>query len=110
MPPADTVRTVAMNLFRRAMRRRVIEERLLRRGHGTVPREPSPPDVELWAAVAALPLRQREVVALRYLGDCSEAETAAALGISEGAASASLVRARRRLAEVLNPDKEVIYP
>lgn len=41
--------------------------------------------VDLGRALLALPRRQREVVALRYLADRSEADTAAALGISTGA-------------------------
>jgi RNA polymerase sigma-70 factor (sigma-E family) len=38
----------------------------------------------LWRALATLPRRQRAVVVLRYYEDLSEAETAAALGISKG--------------------------
>ena len=38
----------------------------------------------LAAALAKLPRRQREAVALRYLSDMSEAETATALGIGVG--------------------------
>jgi len=37
------------------------------------------------AALGALPRRQREAVVLRYYADLSETETAAAMGISEGA-------------------------
>src|SRR4051812_31529269 len=40
--------------------------------------------VALAAALRALPRRQREVVALRYLSDLSEADVAAALRISPG--------------------------
>jgi RNA polymerase sigma-70 factor (sigma-E family) len=56
--------------------------------------DPSPPAAEPGAVVAqrrelvallqALPKRQREVVALRYLADLPEAEVAAALGCSVG--------------------------
>lgn len=38
-----------------------------------------------WAALGTLPGRQRESVILRYYAELSEAETAAAMGISEGA-------------------------
>ena len=108
--PGGWVRTVAFNVWRRASRRRAIEERLFGRGPPTAAAAPETPDLALWAAVAALPRRQREVVALRYLADCSEAETAAALGISPGAASASLVKARRQLAELLGPETEETSP
>jgi len=42
-------------------------------------------DVALRAAIVTLPRRKREVVVLRYLVDLSEADVAAALGISLGA-------------------------
>jgi RNA polymerase sigma-70 factor (ECF subfamily) len=111
--PGGWARTVAMNLLRRTMRRRALEARLLRRaraGADALDRECPTTDVELWAAVAALPRVQRSLVALRYVGDWTEAEAARALGISEGAASAALVKARRRLAESLNRDREVTRP
>jgi RNA polymerase sigma factor (sigma-70 family) len=40
--------------------------------------------LDLQRALAALPRRQREVVALRFLGDFSEQQTAAALGLDVG--------------------------
>jgi RNA polymerase sigma-70 factor (ECF subfamily) len=107
--PGGWVRTVAVNLHKRAARRRALEYRLLRRVWAAAAPAPAPPDLDLWAAVAALPDRQREVIALRYVADCTEAETAAALGISEGAASATLAKARRRLAGQLGADQEVTY-
>jgi RNA polymerase sigma-70 factor (ECF subfamily) len=57
----------------------------------------------LAAALQALPRRQRSVVVLRYVADLSEADTAAALRISEGAVKThlhrGLARLRRELAE-----------
>ena len=44
------------------------------------------------AAVRALPRRQRECVVLRYLLECSTAETARALGIGEGSVKSHLSR------------------
>jgi DNA-directed RNA polymerase specialized sigma24 family protein len=46
---------------------------------------PLAPALTLVEALRRLPSRQREVVVLRYLGDLSQAETAAALKVSEGA-------------------------
>jgi RNA polymerase sigma factor (sigma-70 family) len=52
--------------------------------------DPPGPDAEIWAAVAALPQRQRAAVALRYVGDLSHREIAAAIGCSEEASRRSL--------------------
>lgn len=104
--PSGWVRTVALNVVRRAARRRSLERGLLRRANRPEPDESIVRDLELWRAVAALPERQREVVAMRYMADCSEAEIAVLLGITEGAVSASLVKARRHLAEGLQTHAE----
>ena len=48
------------------------------------------PDAEIWAAVAALPPRQRAAVALRYVGDLTHREIGAAIGCSEEASRRSL--------------------
>lgn len=57
----------------------------------------------LVAALRDLPRRQREVAVLRYLGDLSVQQTAAALGLSESAVKAhaarSLVALRRAVGE-----------
>ncbi|MFN8052460.1 MAG: SigE family RNA polymerase sigma factor [Acidimicrobiales bacterium] len=62
---------------------------LRRKGHTMVPEVIDLEDgtalrIALAAAMAKLPRRQREAIALRYLSDLSEAETAAALGIGVG--------------------------
>jgi len=49
------------------------------------------------AALRRLPPRQRAIVVLRYLHDQSEADTAAALGISVGAVKSGAARALARL-------------
>lgn len=69
--------------------------------------EPVPPlevHPELWAAVADLPDRQREAIALRYVSGLTETEVAATMGVTDGSASATLSKARRRLAEVLRDE------
>lgn len=53
------------------------------------------------AALTALPVRQREVVVLRYYADLSEAQIAAALGISRGAVKSHTARAKDCLRAVL---------
>lgn len=53
------------------------------------------------AALRSLPDRQREVVVLRYYGDLSEAQIAAAMGITRGAVKSHTSRAMSALRSVL---------
>jgi RNA polymerase sigma-70 factor (ECF subfamily) len=88
---AGWVTTTALNLARRASRRR---------------REPPAQDgaaadvdaaVDVWAAVRLLPRRQQEAVVLFYVADLPLSEVAAAMGCAEGTAKAHLARARDSL-------------
>jgi RNA polymerase sigma-70 factor (ECF subfamily) len=63
-------------------------------------------DHEFWAAVRALPARQSQVIALRYLDDLSVTQIAELLEISEGTVKSSLSHARRNLAAALGLDDE----
>ena len=94
-PSAWTYR-VGVNLLRRRGRRAAFEMRLVR----DVPRPVPPPavDADLWAAVRALPVRQRTAIGLRYLCDLPQKEIAEVMGVAEGTVSATLTAARRRLA------------
>lgn len=62
---------------------------------------PEPADRDLWAAVRALPPRQREAVALRYVADLGYRDVGAAMGCSEEAARRSAFEGVRRLREVI---------
>jgi RNA polymerase sigma factor (sigma-70 family) len=62
---------------------------------------PEAPDAELWAAVGALPPKQRAAVTLRYASDLPHAEIAAALGCSPEAARRSLHEGLKRLRKEL---------
>lgn len=100
--PGGWLYTVALNVVRRQARRREVEERLLRR----VPpvraaNDEVPVSADLWKALRGLTLRQRTAIALRYLLDLPEAEVAQVMGVSRGAASATLSAARRALADRL---------
>jgi RNA polymerase sigma-70 factor, ECF subfamily len=57
------------------------------------------------AALDRLPERDREVLALRYLEQLSTAEAAAVLGTSDGAVRVRVLRALRRLRELLATDE-----
>ena len=58
----------------------------------------------LLAALRSLPVRQREVVACRYLLELSEAETAAVLGLAPGTVKSHLSRGLDRLRSELDRD------
>jgi RNA polymerase sigma factor (sigma-70 family) len=53
-------------------------------------REPTDRDPELWAAVRALPPKQRDAVLLRYVNDLPHADIGTVLGCSEEAARRSV--------------------
>jgi RNA polymerase sigma factor (sigma-70 family) len=57
------------------------------------------PDDELWAAVAALPDKQRTAVALRFIADSAYAEIATTMEISEPAARRNVHEGLKRLRE-----------
>ena len=80
---------VAMNLAIDSVKRsRVSVSHLFRRSH----EEPLTTRLVVGAALARLPRRQREVVALCWLAEFSEAEAAAALGVSAGTVKQHLHR------------------
>ncbi len=97
--PVPYVRSAVLNLCRSRFRRRAPALRAV----------PDAPSAETEAAQGSrrarilealrdLPDRQREVVALRYFGELSTAETATALGIAPGTVKAHLHRAVHALA------------
>jgi RNA polymerase sigma-70 factor, ECF subfamily len=104
--PAAWVRRVATNLATSSLRRRLREVKTLAR---MAPRREEDTslfaeDPEFWESVRALPPRQAQVIALRYLEDRSVAEIAHVLGISEATVRVHLHTAKSRLAVALrNP-------
>jgi RNA polymerase sigma factor (sigma-70 family) len=61
------------------------------------------PDLEVWADVARLPDKQRQSVALRFLGDLSHREIAKVMQISEAAARRNVFEGLNRLRGDLAP-------
>lgn len=102
--PGAWVHRVALNVLRRTMRRRALEQRLLHRQYS-----PSPAAVplpEIWQAVAKLPERQRVAIVLRFVADLPEADIALTMGTQRGTVSSTLAIARRRLGELLQDDAD----
>jgi len=63
-------------------------------------------DPDLWEAVRGLPRRERELVALRYVGGLTEPEIAATLGLAAGTVARGLHDARARLHRTLAPEED----
>jgi RNA polymerase sigma-70 factor (sigma-E family) len=103
--PVGYVRRIIVNenasMWRRAWKRR---ERSM----------PSPPESEMvevtpdttWALVQALPARQRAAIALRFYADLTVAETADAMGCSQGAVKTHTSRAIAKLRGALTEGDE----
>jgi RNA polymerase sigma-70 factor (ECF subfamily) len=104
--PAAWVRRVVANLATSTLRRRAREARALARLAGRPKLEPPPLPVDdgFWRAVRALPRRQAQCIALRYLEDRSVDDIATVLGISPATVRVHLHSARTTLAEQLDEE------
>lgn len=99
--------TVALNLSRGGLRRRIAERRARERvgsARESHP-EPSGDPVDVHRALASLPRRQREVAVLRYLLDMDTKEVARVLRVSDGTVKNSLSKARAALAAQLRTEQ-----
>jgi len=96
--PGAWLRRVVINRARSARRRHRRElDRLAEVARPAATTEQPELDAELWAAVRALPRRQRELVALFYALDHPIEQVAAELGIGVGSAKTHLHRGLERL-------------
>jgi RNA polymerase sigma factor (sigma-70 family) len=89
----------ARNRVRNRRRREGLAERAARELAWQPPavEAPAPSDDRLRDALAALPERDRSVIACRYVLDLGEQETAAVLGIARGTVKSRTARALERL-------------
>jgi RNA polymerase sigma-70 factor (sigma-E family) len=100
------LRRSVINRSRSVLRHRVVADRQFPM---LAPELPSAEDSALavvrrssvLAALSMLPSRQREVMVLRYYADLSEAQIAAALGISRGAVKSHTARAKESIRAML---------
>lgn len=99
--PSAWVYRVAINEIRMTWRRKLLERRW-QQSQTTVVTDAQDHDWQLWEAVASLPARQREIVALRYLASYSQHEIATFLGIAPGTVASTLHDARTALGRALS--------
>jgi RNA polymerase sigma factor (sigma-70 family) len=106
--PEGWLRRVVINRSMSALRRRTVEVRLLGRLSRLRERSSEMPDVEgeIWQAVAALPKRQAQVIALMFVDDLSVTQIAAVLECEENTVRTHLRRARQSLAARLGLEDE----
>ena len=106
--PEGWLRRAVLNRSVSALRRRAVEIRLLARLARQRERhaEPPPADEETWRAVAALPKRQAQVVALMFVDDLTVSEIASVLECDETTVRTHLRRARQSLAKTFSLEEE----
>lgn len=103
-PQAWVLRT-ALNLQRDRWRRLRRFARLPSQRQRPSPPPDLPVEPRLLAALTALPIQQRHVVALRVLADLDTASTASVLGVSAGTVTTHLHRALTTLRNSLTPNE-----
>jgi RNA polymerase sigma-70 factor (ECF subfamily) len=99
--PAGWVRRVALNRLSNGRRNRRRRTAILATIRPVDPAELQPSDLDLLAAVGALPPQQRRCVCLHHIGGYPIAEIATALGIAEGTVKSHLHDARASLRHTL---------
>lgn len=110
--PVGWIFTVARNVVTKTRGRRSVESDLVRRadgvGVGGAAASGVTPEAqwELWDAVGQLAERERTAVALRYLGDFTEAQVAEIMGVAPGTVASTLNAARTHLAATLSATRD----
>lgn len=110
--PEPYVRRAVVNLVRNRARRGTVERaylRLLDRETSDDARSgvagPAGDRLEMVELLQRLPERMRTVVALRFYSDLSVAETAAAMGVTEGTVKSTTSKALARLRDILEEEQ-----
>lgn len=113
--PAAYLRRAVVNTANSRLRRRYLERGEARRRSGDrrgvrrVDDRAADRD-EMWQALLQLPDRQRAAVVLRYYEDLSEADTAAALGVSKGTVKSQVSRGLDRLERLVGAPEDSTSP
>jgi RNA polymerase sigma-70 factor (ECF subfamily) len=92
---AGWVTTTALNVARRATRKRPLPARS-QAGHGDLDEA-----IDLWNAIRKLPARQQEAVVLHYAMDLPLKDVGEVMGCEEGTVKSHLSRARESLRRLL---------
>jgi RNA polymerase sigma-70 factor (ECF subfamily) len=104
--PGAWIRRVVINLAIDHQRRRSRELRALARlGPPTALELTDPTSGRFWAAVRALPERQRAAVALHYIDDLSVDGIAEILQVTAGTIKTSLFKARQTLSRTMHAEE-----
>ncbi len=105
--PGAWARRVLLNLVTDRARRRVSEVKALSRAAVSDVCPPVEPVDGAWRrAVLDLPDRQRAVVVLHYVEDCSIETIAGVLGVAHGTVKATLAAGKRNLRRALEQERQ----
>jgi RNA polymerase sigma factor (sigma-70 family) len=106
--PAAWLRRVLINLAVDGHRKDQHEQAALARVVPQVTAEIDGGGGEWWAAVRALPVREKLAITLYYVDDYSIGEVAAVMEIAAGTVRATLAQARHKLGVALAPQEDVV--
>ncbi len=105
--PTGWVVRVGINRAKRSHRRRKRRIELLNTQRLEASSVDEQRDLDLLAALAKLPDRQRAALVLRYVEDLSQADVAERMDVAVGTASATLNQARGKLRSTLSEEETV---
>jgi RNA polymerase sigma-70 factor (ECF subfamily) len=106
--PSAWLRRVLINLAVDGRRKAHHEQVALARVGPPVTRGIDDGGGDWWAAVRALPVRERLAITLYYVEDYSIGEVAAVMEIAPGTVRATLAQARQKLGVTLAPQEDVV--